>query len=71
MADAPHSKCGGKPCRFKSDCRYHKAPECCPGAFVFYEHKKQNDLSVIRSPDRSTGNAVLFIQDEGGDADEA
>ena len=23
MADAPHSKCGGKPCRFKSDCRYH------------------------------------------------
>ena len=22
MADAPHSKCGGKPCRFKSDRRY-------------------------------------------------
>ena len=24
MADAPHSKCGGKPCRFKSDRRYQQ-----------------------------------------------
>ena len=40
MADAPHSKCGGKPCRFKSDCRYHVSADlricffCC-GISVF------------------------------------
>ena len=32
MADAPHSKCGGKPCRFKSGHRHqsHKKPSLFP-----------------------------------------
>lgn len=33
MADAPHSKCGGKPCRFKSDRRYQQTRPPLEGSF--------------------------------------
>ena len=36
MADAPHSKCGGKPCRFKSDRRYQQETAERNGSAVSY-----------------------------------
>ena len=40
MADAPHSKCGGRPCRFESDHRHHQArawSQMRSGSFPFPE----------------------------------
>lgn len=59
MADAPHSKCGGKPCRFKSDRRYQQTTPLLEGSFQrgCFDYRVTrfsfSDISSINSANRA------------------